>query len=159
MIVGILSDSHGHVEPVRHAVQLFDRLGAEALFHCGDVGGQPVFDVLAGRTVWFVWGNTDWPEPGIERYLEAVGIRGGPGPLRIDLDSRTIVLCHGHERQFRALLRRPDCDYLFCGHTHRRADRRIGRCRLVNPGALHRASPRTVATLDLRTDNLAFHEI
>jgi hypothetical protein len=36
-------------------------------------------------------------------------------------------------------------------------DRRNGRVRVINPGALYRASPKTVATLDLKADELRYH--
>jgi hypothetical protein len=49
-------------------------------------------------------------------------------------------------------------DYLFTGHTHVRMDKRIGRTRLINPGALGgtRKQSRSVAILDLDTDELIF---
>ena len=45
------------------------------------------------------------------------------------------------------------------GHTHRQADRREGRTRIINPGALHRAATKTVAILDTVEDELHFLEI
>jgi len=42
--------------------------------------------------------------------------------------------------------------YILFGHSHRPADLRVGRVRLINPGALDRARPHTVATLDLKRD-------
>lgn len=47
-------------------------------------------------------------------------------------------------------------DYILCGHTHIAADYQRGATRIINPGALHRASVHTVATLDLKTDDLRF---
>jgi predicted phosphodiesterase len=51
------------------------------------------------------------------------------------------------------------CDYILFGHAHRASDVRVGRVRLVNPGALHRARPATVATLDLKRDDVKFWEV
>jgi hypothetical protein len=39
-------------------------------------------------------------------------------------------------------------DYLFHGHTHVAAERRTGPTRIINPGALHRAKPKTFVVLD-----------
>ncbi len=47
-------------------------------------------------------------------------------------------------------------DYLLQGHTHVRHDERIGKTRVINPGALHRAREKTVALLDTATDRLVF---
>ena len=54
MKIGILSDSHGHVQPVRAALQLLDAAGAQGFIHCGDVGNMEVIEELAGRRAWFV---------------------------------------------------------------------------------------------------------
>jgi predicted phosphodiesterase len=47
-------------------------------------------------------------------------------------------------------------DYLLHGHTHVKRDERVGRTRVINPGALHRAREKTVAVLDTATDMLTF---
>ena len=49
MILGILSDTHGHARRTAAAVRLLQQLGAEAFVHCGDVGSPDVLDELAGR--------------------------------------------------------------------------------------------------------------
>ena len=49
-----------------------------------------------------------------------------------------------------------DHDYLFLGHTHVRHEERVGKTRVINPGALYRAREKTVALLDTETDKLKF---
>lgn len=159
MLVGIMSDSHGDAGAVKSAFALFDGLGTEAFFHCGDVGGQRVLDEFVGRRIWFVWGNTDWAAPGTNIFLQATGLPIPQVPMRVTLAGKSIAMCHGHERVFVKLSRRPDCDYLFSGHTHQPSDTRVGSCRLINPGAVHGADRRTVATLDLERDILDFHDL
>ena len=44
-------------------------------------------------------------------------------------------------------------------YPHLRRDERVGRTRIINPGALHRAKQYTVATLDLSCDKLEFHVV
>jgi predicted phosphodiesterase len=48
------------------------------------------------------------------------------------------------------------CEYVLHGHTHRANDVSIAGLRIINPGALFRARPHTVATLDLARDAVAF---
>ncbi len=160
MLIGILSDTHGRHLAVRQAVKLFDREGVEYIVHCGDVGGTAVFDELVGRECTFVWGNMDRGSDGIGEYLRTVALREPvevPSILR--LDGKTLAVFHGHERGFRRALRVLDVDYILHGHTHVAGSERVGKKRVINPGALYRARPRTVATLDLTTDELIFHEI
>lgn len=160
MLIGLMSDSHGRVRRVRAALDWFDARGAEFVLHCGDVGDLDVFELFVGRSLRFVWGNTDDATPRILAFLERTGIIAPPTPpLELTLDDRRFIVVHGHEACFDDLMVHPNCDYLCHGHTHRRADRRIGSCRVINPGALHRAEVHTVALLDTRSDHLMFHEV
>ena len=159
MLVGILSDSHGHCEPVRLAMKLFDKLGVSHLIHCGDVGGIRVFDEIVDRPMTFVWGNTDNPPNNVFAYLEVAGLKPpGDIPVRVTLDSKRFAVYHGYENEFN-YAHELDVDYVLHGHTHTKRDEKINGKRFINPGALHRASPRTVATLDTATDVLIFHQI
>lgn len=156
MVLGVLSDSHGDAAATARAVAVLESRGAEALIHCGDVGSLGVLDQLAGRPAWFVFGNCDTPDASWRDYVRTLGLAWPEAPVRLELDGRRIAVVHGHERVFRALLSDPDLDYLFYGHTHVYRDQRSGRLRAINPGALHRARTRTVARLDLATDELTF---
>src|SRR5262245_59508879 len=132
MLVGILSDSHGDAEATGRAVSLLESRGAEALFHCGDICGERVLDELAGRRAWFVWGNCDDPTPGLRRYVESLGLIWPQAPVRVEMDGKRIGLYHGHERGFADALQDRSLDYVFSGHTHRRADSRDGGPRAIN---------------------------
>jgi len=160
MLIGILSDSHGYHLPVRKALACFDAMGAEHLIHCGDIGGQEVFDELVGRALTFVWGNTDIFDGSTLAYLEAVGLQApAPPPATLTLDGKRFAVFHGHENGFEAAPSRLDVDYICHGHSHLRRDEHIGTVHIINPGALHRARVLTVATLDTATDKLTFHTI
>ncbi|MHC4236480.1 MAG: metallophosphoesterase family protein, partial [Planctomycetota bacterium] len=127
MLIGICSDSHNRHESMRRAVEVFDRAGVERIVHCGDVGGEAVFDELVGREVRFVWGNTDVPGDGLRAYLATVGIPPPRSvPLLLEWAGRRIAVFHGHEPGFAAASRVLDVDYIFCGHTHARNDERLG---------------------------------
>ncbi|MCC7291913.1 MAG: YfcE family phosphodiesterase [Phycisphaerales bacterium] len=160
MLVGILSDSHGNVTRVARALAWFDAHGAQSLIHCGDVGDEPVFEALAGREVWFVWGNSDDPTPALRALIRSLGLTlPRESPLTFELDGKRFAVMHGHEPAFERLGAAPLFDYVCHGHTHTRRDERRGTCRIINPGALHRASPPSIALLDTTTDRLDFHDL
>lgn len=160
MLLGILSDSHGRAMMVRHAMSLFDAQGVTQIIHCGDVGGLDVFDEMAGRKLAFVWGNTDEPEAGVEAYLRTLGIASPQHvPVQLECDGKRIAVFHGHEEGFARGVRGLDVEYLFHGHTHIARDEKFNGKRVINPGALHRAARKTVATLDTVTGCVTFHEI
>lgn len=193
MILGIVSDTHGRAERLRVALGTLRERGATAFVHCGDLGGEAVIaELAAGATdetgqprVWFVWGNTDPRDPLLDAFAKNLGLPLPPRtlPLRLNLDGRRIVVCHGHEREFSRLVEsltalanvkgathgesRPDRavefddlpDFVLYGHTHVPAAERCGPARLINPGALHRAAKYTVAALDLRSEELSYFEV
>ncbi len=156
MKLGILSDNHGRIPVFRDALALLRQEGAEAFVHCGDIGGIEAVEELAGLQAWFVWGNTDAPDPAWRRHVEAIGLPWPDGSLELELGGKRIAVFHGHESGFEAAVDAAAHDYLLYGHTHRSDDRRLGRMRAVNPGALHRVATRTVALLDLGCDALQF---
>ncbi len=166
MIVGVLSDTHGHAHRAASAVALLKRLGAEAFIHCGDVGGEAVLDALAGSRAWFVWGNTDYADPSLDNYAESLGISAPNSiPVWVELSGRKIAVFHGHETAFGVICGRLEAadakglvallqgaTYVLYGHTHHASLAQYGDVRFINPGALHRARTYTVATIDLVTD-------
>src|ERR1041385_1989333 len=160
MIIGILSAPHDRTEPMAAAVQLLHSRGAEYFIHCGDVGSSAVLDYLAGLKAAFVWGNCDWDRVGLQRYAKSIGIDCFGAFGELELDGRKIALIHGDDPALkRRLLSEQKHDYLLQGHTHVRHDLRMGKMRIINPGALHRANPKTVALLDTAADTVEFLEI
>lgn len=166
MILGILSDTHGQVARTQRAVALLRRCGATQLIHCGDFGGADVLAQLAALPAVVVPGNTDTLDGAQVKYAATLGVRLVPeGPAELTLGDRRVLVFHGHERGFARLVEALErnghaagatCDYVCYGHSHLAADQRFGGCRLINPGALQRASVYTVATLDVTTDTLRF---
>ena len=160
MKICIVSDSHDNRPLLRAAVEQAAQWGAEAIIHCGDVGGQPVFDEFVGRPFYFVWGNMDVPDAPTREYLAAVGLNEPDGvPMLLEWGGKRIAVFHGYENGFRTAADTLDVDYILFGHTHRPYDHRVGQVRLITPGAIHRANVPTVATLDLTTDTLTYYEL
>ena len=159
MLIGIVSDSHGRSVTLRLALQLFDRLGVQYVVHCGDVG-IAALDELAGRRCTLVWGNTDPADHSAAVYARTLGVQvPDDPPALLELAGKRLAVFHGHERGFERAHLDLRVDYILHGHTHQRRDDRMGGVRIINPGALHRARQRTVATLDLAGDALAFHAL
>jgi putative phosphoesterase len=158
VILGILSDTHDRVGAMAAAVKVLRDAGAEFFIHCGDVGSTAVLDHLAGLRAAFVFGNNDFDRSGLQRYANDIGIECLGDFGEIELAGKRIAVMHGDRPQLRRdVLQRQEHDYLLQGHTHVRNDERFGRVRAINPGALHRAAQKSVATLNLATDDLLFH--
>jgi uncharacterized protein len=157
VLIGILSDTHDRVEAMAEAMRVLKEAGARFFIHCGDVGSELVLDYLAGEPGGFVFGNTDWDRAPLQRYAEQIGVQCWGTLGNLTLDGKPIAVTHGDDHRLKQrLLAGQHYDYLFQGHTHIPRDERIGRTRVINPGALHRARAKTVATVDLTADELRY---
>jgi hypothetical protein len=155
MLLGILSDTHDRYEIMGAAVRTLKERGAAFFIHCGDVCTPNLLDHLAGLPSAFVFGNCDWDRLALQRYGEAIEVPCYGGLADLELGGKRVAVLHGDDKQrLDAVLKAQEHDYLFHGHTHVRRDERIGRTRVINPGALFRASVKTVALLDTDTDRL-----
>jgi putative phosphoesterase len=154
MRIGILSDTHDKVERTRTAVKVLVDRGAEALIHCGDITIPEVVYELSPRPSYFVFGNCDDDLEPLRRAMAAMGgvclERGG----LIDLPGHRLAVTHGDSARELGRLEAERPEYLFSGHTHAALDVRRGPTRFINPGALHRATTRTVALLDVASGQL-----
>jgi uncharacterized protein len=155
VLLGILSDTHDRVDMTAAAISALARLGVERYFHCGDVGGAGVLDCFGGLPLTFVWGNNDYPRDSLARYAADLNLECCGDLADVTIGAKHIAMLHGDDDRLLAnLIDQQQHDYVFHGHTHVARDQRIGRCRIINPGALQRANIKTVATLDTKTDAL-----
>ena len=134
MLIGLISDTHGYVDPRLAAA--FD--GVEAIVHAGDVGGARVLDDLrALAPLYAVYGNND-------EKLDSLGLR-----LREDFDLGGARFHLVHQLPHA----RPEAGarIVVYGHSHRALiERREGRL-YVNPGAAGRMGFHRVQTVALLT--------
>ena len=160
MRIGILSDTHDRLDAMIAGMKVLKHAGAEMFIHCGDVGGEKILDCLAGENVIVVWGNCDFDRAGMARYGADVGINCQGEFAELEIAGKRIVVTHGDDgKLMRRLLAGNQHDYLLHGHTHMASDDRLGRLRIINPGALYRASVKSVAILDPVEDVLQSYRV
>lgn len=167
--IGLLSDAHGRGSITAVAAELLVREGARRLVYLGDVGSPEVIDALLvphpekhDQTVPvnLVFGNVDWDVADLTRYATQLGISVDHPVGRLEFNEDCVmVYFHGdHSSAFDSPLQE-QVRYLCHGHTHMIKDDRVGKTRIINPGALYRASSYTVALLDTNSDKLTFFPI
>jgi len=121
VLVGVVSDTHGHLDP-----RLLDVLaGVEAILHAGDVGSLAVLEGLASiAPVHAVRGNNDAPLGGL----------GLPERLDVELEGLRVHVVH----ELASARPQPGTKVVVFGHSHRQlCEWRDGRLYL-NPGAAGR---------------------
>lgn len=196
MKIALLGDVHGNHLALAAVLNAARLQGVERLLSTGDLVGyyfwpREVLELLAGWELTIVRGNHEdmltqvRRDPtaftGIERKY-GTGLRTAveqlsrqqldwleslPHPLALNIDGRSILLCHGapwdvdhyvypdaSDEDFERCAQR-EYDFVVLGHTHYPLERSVGRTRIVNPGSVGQPRNRQPgahwALLDTRT--------
>ena len=151
MRVGVISDSHDRLPPLRRAVALFKRLEVAAVFHAGDFVAPFAARLIAPDVLPMplhcVYGNNDGERAGLKALLPSLT----DGPLSVQIGGRTIVMHHFIDWLKPADI--ADADVVITGHTHQVVNEQKDGRLLLNPGeCCGWVNDRcTVALLDLDT--------
>lgn len=132
MIVGIISDTHDHLDNLRKALEIFDSQNVEHIIHAGDYTSPFTWRVLKHFKGGFtgIFGNNDG-----ERVLLKELYQGKiyAQPHVFSLHNRKIVIMHEHD-VVDALADSGHFDLVVYGHTHEPVVRRVNNTLVVNPG-------------------------
>ena len=150
MRLGILSDTHGHVANTLAAVRMLESLEVETLLHCGDLCSTEIPRLLTRWTAHYVFGNCDVDIDALRQAIVAAGGLCHDWFGDLSLGGRRIALIHSHDaKRFRQVKTSGLYDLVCYGHTHEAEFHRDGKTLILNPGALYRATPHTIAVVDL----------
>ena len=152
MRLGIVSDTHGHVQNTQAAVRMLESLQVDEVLHCGDIGSSGIPPLFAPWPTHFVFGNCDPHEAELRMAIASAGklCHGRFGD--ISLGGRRIALIHSDDaRLFRQTITGGKFDLVCYGHTHQAEQHREGKTLVLNPGALYRANPHSLAIVELET--------
>jgi len=119
MLIGILSDTHDHVEHIKKAVKKFKELKTDVVFHAGDFCSPFTIPLFKGLKVHAVFGNNDGDH---YRLLS----KANEGKVEIhgefasfEINERKIALYHGTIPEItEALVMSGNYDLVISGHTH-----------------------------------------
>jgi hypothetical protein len=152
MRIGVISDTHGHVMNTLAAVRMLESLAVEAVLHCGDICSAEIPKLLAPWPTHFVFGNCDHDQGEQRAAIELAGMACYGLFGNLELGGRRIALLHSHDaRLFRQVCTSGEYDLVCYGHTHQAEQHRQGKTLILNPGALYRATPHSIAVVELQT--------
>jgi putative phosphoesterase len=150
MRIGVVSDTHGHVELTRPAIRMLESLEVERVLHCGDIGSAAVVELFAAWPTDFVFGNCDGNRRELADAIAAAGQTCHGDFGEFVLKGKRIALLHSHDGlRFRQTLHSGAWDLVCYGHTHVASIDRYGPTLALNPGALYRAHPHSLAVVEL----------
>lgn len=150
MQIGILSDTHSRYQTVETALGILQARKVNVVLHCGDIEDADTIWLFQGFTAHFVFGNCDTERASIRQAVHGIG-----GTLQepfghVELNGVKVAFLHGDDKRLmRDVENSGHFDFLFYGHTHQPEEHRSGPTHVINPGALHRARPKTFVILDL----------
>lgn len=154
MLLGILSDTHEHMEHIAAAKQTFLARKATHVIHLGDYCAGPSVRALEGLPLIGISGNNDGDLPRIMGNFQAIGADFRGEFCALSLGGRSIACYHGTVPEIvEALIDCQRYDVVLFGHTHSVREERRGKTLALNPGSAHGfdGDPPTVAFLETDT--------
>ncbi|MBI2657735.1 metallophosphoesterase [Candidatus Woesearchaeota archaeon] len=159
-MIGIISDTHENEEGIKKAVAVFREKKVDFAVHCGDIVCPPMLEHFKGLKMKFVYGNNDGERAGLNSKSKELGWEEVSDEKEFEYKNKKFYAYHGTKMEkLDAAIKSNKYDYVLTGHTHIKRDERIGRTRVINPGALFRIYPHTIALLDAEKDELEFVKI
>jgi putative phosphoesterase len=150
MRIGIVSDTHGNHRTVMRALAELRERGITTILHCGDIDDPETVELFRNFTTHFVFGNCDSDKGALRAAMADIGATLHDHFGSIELEGVKLAFTHGdNSTLMRDVERSGYYDFLFYGHTHQAEEHQNGPTRIINPGALHRARPKTFVVLDL----------
>ena len=150
MLLGVVSDTHGHIELTRLAVRMLESLNAEQVLHCGDIGTSEIVAMFSAWPTHFVFGNTDHDRAMLRQAIRVAAqtCHEQFGSLRAG--ECDIAFLHGDDaRRLDATIRDGRWQLVCHGHTHISRCEKIVSTLVLNPGAIYRATPHSIAVVEL----------
>lgn len=150
MLLGIVSDTHGHVEHARAAVRVLESCQIEQVIHCGDIGSPEIVELFRGWPTHFVLGNVDSDARSLRAAVERIQGSFHERFGSLDAEGKRIAFLHGDDEQLLSeTIAGGQFDLVCHGHTHVPEQRANGDTLVLNPGALYRAQRHTIALVRL----------
>jgi putative phosphoesterase len=152
MRLGVISDTHGHLRHTLDAVRMFESLEVQIVIHCGDIGSEEIVELFGQWPTHFVFGNVDHDRRALETAIRRAGQTCHGCLGRIVLANKHVAFTHGDQAGLlRGAIDDGQADLVCHGHTHVARCHDEGKTRVLNPGAIYRANPRSVAVVELES--------
>ncbi|MBI3592661.1 MAG: metallophosphoesterase [Nitrospirae bacterium] len=132
MIIGIISDTHDHLDNLRKVLEVFKDRNVEHIIHAGDFTSPFTWRVLKRFNGDFtgIFGNNDGERILLKKlYQDRIYTQ----PYVFSLDNRRIVVMHEPD-VVDALADSGHFDLVIYGHTHEPVIKKVKDPLIVNPG-------------------------
>ena len=156
MKIGVMSDTHEHIENVGKALAVFAEHNVEYIIHLGDFCAGPTIRACkdAPAQLIGILGNNDGDVGRMLHNYKDIGGDLWPEEFRaLDLGGKKIACYHGTVAAItEALINCGTYDLVLYGHTHTVDQRTVSNTLILNPGSVHGFDTKaTIGIVDLGT--------
>ena len=138
MKIGIMSDSHDHMENINKSIDIFKNKKTDYVLHLGDYVNPNSVRICQGIKLIGIFGNNDG-----DKFRLISAFNDINGEIKGDYyefqeDNLEFACYHGTELQIKdALIECGKYDVVLYGHTHKYENMKIGNTLVLNPGTTH----------------------
>ncbi|MHA1264231.1 MAG: metallophosphoesterase [Candidatus Helarchaeota archaeon] len=155
MKIGVISDTHDHIENVKKAVNIFNNQSVIQVFHAGDII-SPFVAPLAFKELksplTCVFGNNDGELLFLKEKFKEIGASIEGTQYTTEIEGKKIALFHTLDRAIlEAVIQSQNFALIIHGHTHEAEIKKINNVLVVNPGEAcgYLTGKATIAIIDL----------
>jgi putative phosphoesterase len=129
---------------------MLESLEVEMVLHCGDIGTPEIVEMFAPWPTHFVFGNCDADRSELRAAIAAAGQNCHEEFGNLELAGVKVALLHSDDRErFRSAIQSGQWQLVCYGHTHVASIDQHGQTTVLNPGAIYRANPHSIAVVEL----------
>jgi len=138
MKLGIISDSHDHMEHIAKSVEIFKKMNVDYIIHLGDFISPNAVRAFKGTRLRGIFGNNDGDRFRMVRAFDHISGEIKGEFYEFEEDSLRIACYHGSDLPLKdALAGCGKYDVLLYGHTHQCEKSVEGPTLVLNPGTAH----------------------
>ena len=162
MKIGIISDTHDHINNTNKAVEIFNAKKVDLVIHTGDI----ISPFMAPKSfknlkcpLKMVYGNNDGDLLFLKQKFDEIGVSIEREFLKLELDGKNIIAFHTvHTSIIDAMIKSQDFSIIIYGHTHQKEIKKVGKTLVINPGEAcgYLSDEPTIAIADLDTLSAEF---
>ena len=161
MRLGIISDTHDHVEHINKAVKIFKDEKIPLVIHAGDFCSPFAVLPFEGLNLVGVFGNNDGDHYRlIDKFNAIDGTMAGEF-FEFEQDGLKFAVYHGTQQAIKdALIKCGTYDVVISGHTHEKIFEKVGNTLFINPGTANGfGSDASIVIFDTATKEAKFIDL
>ena len=161
MLIGVISDSHDHIENIKKAARIFRDKKTDLVVHLGDYVNMMAVEALDGLNVIGIFGNNDGDKVRITNAFNKIKGEIKGDFFEFEKDGLKFAAYHGTEPELRdALIYCERYDVVLFGHNHKLESKKAGKTLAINPGTAHGFGGRaTIAVFDTKNKKAEFIDL